>query len=178
MSHILSALTYENRLAVITSCVTGLRINDVLNLRTNQLKERFTITEEKTLKHKLVKLPSALLDELLSVAGKIYVFENRLDARKHRTRQAVYKDIKRASKAFRIKSLNVSCHTARKIYAVKQYKRTCSIERVKELLNHSDEAVTLIYALADELTEQKQNRRKGQLVKEKGGDFRKKILPP
>lgn len=158
MSHILSALTLENRLAVIVSIVTGLRINDVLNLRTNQIKERFTITEEKTLKHKLVKLPSELVDELLAIAGKIYVFENRLDARKHRTRQAVYKDIKRASKAFRIK-LNVSCHTARKIYAVKQYKRTCSLERVQELLNHSDEAVTIIYALADELTEQKRSKK-------------------
>lgn len=151
MGHILAALTHENKLAIMVSLITGLRISDVLNLRTEQLCNRFTITEQKTLKHKLVVLPEGLLDELISISGKIYVFEGRLDARKHRTRQAVYKDIKRAAKAFRI-DLNVSTHSARKIYAVKQYKRTCSLKRVKELLNHSSEAVTMIYALADELS--------------------------
>lgn len=150
MGHILAAMTKANMLAILVSLTTGLRISDVLNLRTEQLCNRFTITERKTLKHKLVVLPDNLLDELLSISGKIYVFEGRLDARKHRTRQAVYKDIKRAAKAFRI-DLNVSTHSARKIYAVKQYKRTCSLKRVKELLNHSSEAVTMIYALADEI---------------------------
>lgn len=151
MSHILAALTRENRLAILVSLTTGLRISDVLSLKTEQLCNSFTITEQKTLKHKLVKLSDSLLDELLAISGKIFVFEHRLDPRRHRTRQAVFKDVKRAAKAFRI-DLNVSTHSARKIYAVKQYKRTCSLSRVRELLNHSSEAVTMIYALADELS--------------------------
>ena len=155
MAHILAALTYENRLAVTVSLVTGLRIGDVLNMRSRELlKDRFTITEEKTLKRRTVHLPAKLRDELLSISGKIYVFENRYTALKHRTRQAVYKDIKRAAKAFRIKS-NISCHTARKIYAVSEYKKDFSVARIKKLLNHSSEAVTMIYAIADELTERK-----------------------
>ena len=155
MSHILAALTYENRLAITVSLLTGLRIGDVLNLRSRDLiRDRFTITEEKTLKRRTIRLPDKLRDELQSIAGKIYVFENRLSARKHRTRQAVYKDIKRAAKAFRIKS-NISCHTARKVYAVSEYKKDFSVARVKRLLNHTSEAVTMIYAIADELTERK-----------------------
>lgn len=155
MSHILAALTYENRLAIMVSLLTGLRIGDVLNLRSRDLiRDRFTITEEKTLKRRTIHIPDKLRDELISISGKIYVFENRLSARKHRTRQAVYKDIKRAAKAFRIKS-NISCHTARKIYAVSEYKKDFSVARVKKLLNHSNEAVTMIYAIADELTERK-----------------------
>lgn len=155
MSHILAALTYENRLAITVSLLTGLRIGDVLNLRSRDLlRDRFTITEEKTLKRRTIRLPDKLRDELQSIAGKIFVFENRLTARKHRTRQAVYKDIKRAAKAFRIKS-NISCHTARKVYAVTEYKKDFSVARVKKLLNHSSEAVTMIYAIADELTERK-----------------------
>lgn len=155
MSHILAALTYENRLAITVSLLTGLRIGDVLNMRSRDLlKDRFTITEEKTLKRRTIRMPVKLRDELQGIAGKIYVFENRLSARKHRTRQAVYKDIKRAAKAFRIKS-NISCHTARKIYAVSEYKKDFSVARVKKLLNHSNEAVTMIYAIADELTERK-----------------------
>ena len=155
MAHILAALTYENRLAITVSLLTGLRIGDVLNLRTRDLlRDRFTITEEKTLKRRTIRMPVKLRDELQGIAGKIYVFENRLSARKHRTRQAVYKDIKRAARAFRIKS-NISCHTARKIYAVSEYKKDFSVERVKKLLNHSSEAVTMLYAIADELTERK-----------------------
>jgi integrase len=155
MAHILSALTYENRLAIYVSLTTGLRISDVLNLRTNQIKERFTIREMKTGKTRSVRLNPKLLDDLLSIAGKIFVFENRLNVRKHRTRQAVWYDIKRAAKAFRVKRLVVAPHSARKIYAVNMYKRTCSIEKVKELLNHSDEAVTMIYAIADQIAEKK-----------------------
>lgn len=155
MSHILAALTYENRLAITVSLLTGLRIGDVLNIRSRDLlKDRFTITEEKTLKRRTIRIPNKLRDELQGIAGKIYVFENRLSARKHRTRQAVYKDIKRAAKAFRVKG-NISCHTARKIYAVSEYKKDFSVARVKKLLNHSSEAVTMIYAIADELTERK-----------------------
>lgn len=155
MAHILAALTYENRLALTVSLLTGLRIGDVLNIRSRDLlKDRFTITEEKTLKRRTIRIPNKLRDELQGIAGKIYVFENRLSARKHRTRQAVYKDIKRAARAFRIKS-NISCHTARKIYAVSEYKKDFSVERVKKLLNHSSEAVTMLYAIADELTKRK-----------------------
>lgn len=152
MSHILAALTYPNRLAITVSLVSGLRIDDVLRLHTpDLLKDRFRITEEKTLKHRTIRLPSQLRDELLSISGKIYVFEHRTDPRKHRTRQAVYKDIRRAAIAFRVPE-HITPHSARKIYAVNEYRRDTNIKRVKELLNHSDEAVTLIYALADELT--------------------------
>ena len=153
MSHILAALTEPNRLAVLVSLTTGLRIDDVLNIRVHQLRERFTVTEQKTLKHRTVRLPERLLNELVRISGKIFVFEGRTIPRRHRTRQAVYKDIKRAAKAFRVPSaVNISCHTARKIYAVNEYKRTCDIKRIQTLLNHSSEAVTMIYALADNLT--------------------------
>ena len=87
----------------------------------------------------------------MAQAGRIYVFENRLDYRKPRTRQAVYKGLRRAAKLFRVKDIHISPHSARKLYAVSEYRRTGSIERVKELLNHEDEAVTILYAMADQL---------------------------
>lgn len=156
ISHILAALTKENRLAILTSLYSGLRISDVLNLRTQQLKTRFTVRESKTGKNRRITLPAALVDDLLAIAGKIYVFECRTDFRRHRTRQAVYKDIKRACSAFRVtKKLQISPHSARKIYAVKAYKEKADIRKVKNLLCHSDEAVTMIYALADEITAKK-----------------------
>lgn len=158
IAHVLAALMPENRLAILTSMLTGLRIGDVLSLRSSVLlKERFTIVEQKTLKKRTLRLPGRLRDELLKISGKIYIFEHRTDPRRHRSRQAVYKDIRRASKAFRIKEL-VAPHSARKIYAVKEYKKDFNIKRVQALLNHSSEAVTMIYALADQVAEKRRKR--------------------
>jgi hypothetical protein len=39
----------------------------------------------------------------------------------------------------------------RKVFAVDAYKRYGSIARVQRLLQHSDEAVTMIYAMADKM---------------------------
>lgn len=84
-----------------------------------------------------------------------------MDWRKHRTRQAVYKDIKRAARLFRLPAqLQVSPHTARKVYAVAAYQTSGSLKRVQALLQHSDEAVTMLYAMADELTARRMGGRK------------------
>ena len=152
---VLLALTLENRLAVLVSLYTGLRISDVLNLKTEQIrKQRFSVRELKTGKVRHIRLSNELLDDLLAISGKIYVFSNRMDYRKPRTRQAVYKDLKRACELLRIsKTMKITPHTARKIYAVNlRYDDKMDLKKIQGLLNHSSEAVTMIYAMADELT--------------------------
>lgn len=151
IEHILAALMPENRLACEVSLRTGLRIGDVLRLKTDQIKNRFTIREEKTGKTRSVFLCESLLHRLLKNAGKIYVFPHRTDGKRHRTRQAVYKDLKRAAVLFRCNEL-IAPHSLRKIYAVEAFKRFGNIDKVRKLLNHSSEAVTYIYAMADHLT--------------------------
>lgn len=145
----------QNRLALEISLATGLRIGDVLQLRSDALRaaagRRLTVRELKTGKNRRVLLPVELYNRALSMAGKVYVFEHRLDYRQHRTRQAVFKDLKRAARLFRIRE-NVAPHSARKVYAVEAYRRTGDLKRVQALLNHSSEAVTMLYAMADELT--------------------------
>lgn len=65
MHNILAALTEINRLAITTSILTGLRIGDVLSLRTSTLqKERFCVVEQKTLKKRQVRLPVKLREQL------------------------------------------------------------------------------------------------------------------
>lgn len=156
MEHLLAALMPANRLILEVSLCTGLRLGDVLNLKTEQLKPRMGVREQKTGKFRTIRLSPELFDRLITQAGKIYVFPNRLDYRRPRTRQAVWKDLKRAAKLFRIPDkLNIAPHSERKIYAVGQYRRTCSIKKVQELLNHSSEAVTWLYAAADVLARRK-----------------------
>lgn len=162
LEHILAALMPANRLALEISLHSGLRISDVLNLKTEQLRNakdnRVTVRELKTGKIRRFRMPNELLERCLGQAGKIFVFENRLDFRRHRTRQAVYKDIRRACTLMRIKA-HISPHSCRKVFAVETYRNSGSMKKVQQLLNHKSEAVTMIYAMADELT----NRRLGKV---------------
>lgn len=161
IGHILYALTPENKLVCKVALETGLRVGDILALKTADLKKQsFTITEQKTGKKRRVRLRKPLIVELLKIAGEYYVFEHRLDPKKHRTRQAVFADIKRASKLFRVKQ-NISPHSMRKIYAVDLYKNTRDIKKVCEALGHDSELVTVIYALADIISNERTEKKRG-----------------
>ena len=154
VEHVLAALTPVNRVVMRVCMHTGLRIGDVLAIKTAQLAPRFWITEQKTGKRRMVGLPAQLLEDMRKIAGPIWVFSHAFDPTRHRTRQAVWKDVKRAARAFRLPQ-NVAPHSARKIYAVDLLAKYGDIERVQRALNHSGPNVTLIYAMADRLLMQK-----------------------
>lgn len=151
MEHVLAALTPANALIAQVCVRTGLRVGDVLALRTADLRPQMWITEAKTGKRKRCNLSAALLARLKAQAGRVWVFENARDPRKHRTRQAVWADIKRAAKAFRLPQ-NVAVHSLRKLYAVQELdKAGGDADRVRRHLNHADVATTLIYAMSYQL---------------------------
>ena len=155
---VLGLLTHENRLVMRTLLHTGLRIGDVLQLRTNQLKPNFWITEQKTGKRRQVGLPEPLLHDLREAAGAQWVFPGAKTGN-HRTRQAVWKDVKRAAAAARL-TANAAPHSARKVYAVELLRKYGDIERVRRALNHGGIEVTLIYAMADKNLTMKGKRRR------------------
>ena len=161
LSHVLAALTPANRLACEISLATGLRIGDVLQLKSETVtrSNRFTVQEQKTGKRRRVYIPRPLWLRACAAAGPVYVFSGRCNGRKHRTRQAVYKDLRRAAEAFRL-DLPVTPHSCRKAWAVdKLAEPGSSLKRVQRLLNHDSEAVTMLYAMADKL---EQRKRKGR----------------
>lgn len=100
VEQVLGCLTDANRLVLQVCLHTGLRVGDVLALRTEQLKPRFWVTEAKTGKRRMVGLPAPLLDAIRQQAGEVWAFPGR-SGDKPRTRQAVWKDLKRAAKAYR-----------------------------------------------------------------------------
>lgn len=154
MGHLLAGLMPSNRLALEMSLRYGMRIGDVLSLKVEQVSRGvFTYKEQKTGKSRRIKLSPAVQKMLLAQAGRMYIFEHRTDWKKHRTRQAVFKDLKRIATAFRLE--HVSPHTARKCYAVDRYKSGGNLRQVQKLLNHSSEAVTMLYAMADCMNEKK-----------------------
>lgn len=160
VDRVLAAMMPENRLAIRVSLHTGLRISDVLSLKPEQLKAQFWVTESKTKKKKRVNLPGPLLEDLKRNSGKYWVFPGRSDPKKHRTRQAVWHDIDRAAKAFRLPQ-NIGTHSARKAYAVELYQKYGDLDRVRKALNHAKKypSTTKIYAMADGLYYSKYRRR-------------------
>lgn len=156
---IFAALVPDNRRALQVMLRTGLRISDVLALKKDQLKRNFWVTEQKTGKRKQVGLPEWLIAEIKRAAGNSeWAFPSPYDAGRPRTRQAVWKDLKRVSKALRI-PVNVGTHSMRKAYAVDLMAKYGDIEKVQRDLNHSRPQITMLYAMADILAQSSAHRK-------------------
>lgn len=159
MEHVLAALTPQNALIMRTLLHTGMRLSDVLALKTADLRPSGWYTEGKTGKRRRFGLPAELLESIKAQAGPEWAFPGLSPRGGHKTRQAVWKDVKRASRAFRLPQ-NVGPHSARKIYAVDLMAKYGDIERVRRALNHESSTVTALYAMADMLTERRLERRR------------------
>lgn len=158
LDRVLAALMPQNQLIVRVMLHTGMRLSDALNLRSEGLSTSGWYMEAKTGKKRRYGLPRALYEAIMEQAGPEWAFPGRKPGT-HKTRQAVWKDIKRASIAFRLPQ-NVGAHSMRKIYAVRLLEKYGTIERVRQNLNHSSASVTAIYAMADIILERKLKERK------------------
>ena len=161
---ILWALQPANRLVCEIALQTGWRVDDILCLKVDQLKaallnkrHTLTIEEMKTGKKSTKSLTRQTLKECLEQAGICYVFEGRDDYRKHRSRQAVYLDLKRVAKRFNIK-LNLSPHSLRKNYAVYLRESGKTLDQIQRALNHGDIVTTMLYVFSDELNSKYQKK--------------------
>ena len=149
VGHVLAALMPQNRLIARVCLQTGLRVGDVVALRTRDIGQQFMVTEAKTNKRRRVGLTEDLMRDILAQAGPEWAFPGRVPGG-HKSRQAVWADVKRAARAFRLPQ-NVGPHSLRKVYAVDLLERYGDIGRVQRALNHSSIETTLIYAMADKL---------------------------
>lgn len=157
---ILAALTPENRLVCRVMLDTGLRISDVVELRREAVNINFTVTEKKTKKRRRVRLSPELMTEIKERSdGSPWAFPSPADPQRHRTRQAVWKDIKRAQRAFRL-PINAAPHSMRKVYAVELMHKYGDIERVRRALNHTHYDTTILYAMADQLPPPRPRRKR------------------
>lgn len=141
----------ENALAIECCLRYGLRIDDVLAFKTKDVRKgRFTIKEQKTKKSRRIKLCEYIQLELLAQANDKYCFPHRTDPNRHRTRQAVWADVKRACKYYRYKA-NITPHSARKYYANELLSQGYSIKEIQHILNHTSSEVTMLYALSEQM---------------------------
>lgn len=148
---VLRLLSPQNA-AVCRICLAyGLRISDVLRLHPSDVRAtQTTIREQKTGKRRVIRWNNRTRSLALRYASTTWCFPGRCDIGKHRTRQAVWRDIQRAKRALRLRGA-IGTHSMRKSFAVRKYAACGDMRAVKRLLNHSDEAVTALYALAAEI---------------------------
>lgn len=161
IGHVLAALMPQNALIMEAVLQTGLRISDVLELKTDQLRPSMWVVEKKTGKRHRCGLSKHLLGAIRQQAGPVWAFPGAKPGT-HKTRQAVWKDLKRAAEAFRMDK-NVGTHSFRKVYAVRLLEKYGDIERVRRALGHSSPSVTMIYAMADKLLSDAQAKRRRDL---------------
>jgi integrase len=157
VDRVLSALMPQNQLIVKVMLQTGMRLSDALQMRTEGLATSGWYTEGKTGKRRRYGLKKPLLEAIQEQAGPEWAFPGR-KAGTHKTRQAVWRDIKRAAVAFRLPQ-NVGAHSMRKVYAVKLLRKYGKLEKVQRNLNHASGSVTAIYAMADILLDRKLDAR-------------------
>lgn len=149
---ILAALMPPNALICRIMLATGLRVGDVVSLKSEQVRRgRTTIHEQKTGNARRITIPAELREDILKRSqGSIWAFPSPRDPTRHRTRQAVWYDLKRASKAFRMRE-DIGCHSWRKTFSVRLMHKYGDIGRVQKVLGHRNAETTVLYALADHI---------------------------
>ena len=158
VERVLSALMPQNRLIMRMVLRNGMRLSDALEFKTDNLKLAGWYVEKKTGKRRRFGLDVALLADIRAQAGLKWAFPGR-NGQGHKSRQAVWADVKRAARAFRLRQ-NVAPHSFRKSYAVKLLAKYGDIDRVRRNLNHTSTSVTAIYAISDVLLERRLREKK------------------
>lgn len=158
VERVLSALMPQNRLIMRMVLRNGMRLSDALEFKIDNLKLAGWYVEKKTGKRRRFGLDAALLADIRAQAGPEWAFPGR-NGQGHKSRQAVWADVKRAARAFRLRQ-NVAPHSFRKSYAVKLLAKYGDIDRVRRNLNHTSTSVTAIYAISDVLLERRLREKK------------------
>ena len=147
VQQILAKMKPQNALALRVTLETGLRIGDVLKIKTSALERSrgFSVRQQKTGKRKHVKLSNSLRNALKTYSGAYYAFPGRLKHDSHRNRSTVWRDLKRACNALKINPEHVSPHSMRKIFAQTVFERTNSLEDVQKELQHEKISTSELY---------------------------------
>lgn len=130
---------------------TGLRVSDILKLKTNQIKQLtrkkskiFIVKEGKTNKERVINLNS-IFDEVHEYTLKIdseWLFPSRKGDKPISVVQA-WRVLNKAGRFAEVDSIGT--HTMRKTFGYWFYKQTHDVAMLQEILNHSSPSITLRY---------------------------------
>ena len=148
---------YRMSLFIGCGCFFGLRVSDLRKLTWSMLlnDDKFTLTEQKTGKRRIVKINSDFQKHIKQCYEALTV-ENKDEAcflsRKGMvmSTQRINVRLKEIKKKYNIKIDNFSCHSLRKAFGRKVFESSgenaqMALVKLSELFNHSSVAITKIY---------------------------------
>lgn len=148
---VMNLMKYDNALALRVSLETGARISDVLALREENLQGRtLRYVASKTGKPDRKVISADLAGKLRRNAANGFFFPGRYGD-KPKTRQAVWRDLKRAAVIAGVSPAGLSPHFARKDYAVEVF-HDKGFAAAQEALQHDRADTTMLYCFSDVLT--------------------------
>lgn len=151
IARIQATLGVERWLPFAIALETGLRISDVAALTWRNVHgRRITYVAKKTRKPGEARISPELrvmLDTRRRAACSPWVFPSPQNPRRHITRQALWRRLKKAADSV-TDAAGVSPHSFRKVFGVNEYHEH-GVRAVQTALQHTDVATTEIYALAD-----------------------------
>lgn len=129
---------------------SGLRISDILKLKVKDVKNKthINIEETKTRKKKRflinVNLKHAIDQYITNKKDDEYLFKSRQGGNTPINRTMVYKILNNVASLVGL--TDVGTHTLRKTFSYWHYKQFKDTALLQEILNHSSQRITLIYA--------------------------------
>jgi integrase len=151
ISEILSYFEGENKrdyMLMFLGFNTGLRISDLLKLKSYEVREKefIYIREQKTKKERKIPILPHVKQEieryLLEIQNQKYLFKGKYSD-EHISRFRAYQILKFVQRKWSLQSLGT--HTLRKTFGYHFYKSTKDIATLMVILNHDRESMTLKY---------------------------------
>lgn len=136
---------------------TGLRVSDLRQLTWEMIlsNDKFEITEQKTGKHRIIKLNDEFRNHILKCKEVLNI--TNLSARCFLSRmgtvlttQIINRRLKEIKKKYNLKVENLSCHSLRKTFGRKIFESSgdnaqLALVKLSELFNHSSISITKVY---------------------------------
>ena len=145
----------RNYMILVIGMNLAFRIEDILQLKVDNFKNGSVYTREfKTNKEQSFELHPSLAKDIADYINRNeliegeYLFKSRKGINMPITRQRAWQVIKQLSDEVKV-GYPVGCHSLRKYFARSYYEETGDIIGLKEMLNHSNERVTLLYICWD-----------------------------
>ncbi len=149
----------RNYILFLIGVNTGLRISDILKLRTRDIrdskgniKKHIVLEEQKTGKDKKIKISDdirPILKEYLKDKKEYeYIIKSTKGTNRPITRQQAYRILSETGKLFNMNDMG--CHTLRKTLGYHYYNKTKDIAALMNLFNHSSPVITLRYIGIDQ----------------------------
>lgn len=150
-----SLFAYRDYTLIVTLLGTGLRLQEVVNLKWSDLDfENYMLTVfGKNRKREMIPITEKLVKELLAyqVFVKSYFKDKQIEyvftniKGKQMTKNAVQSIFKRLSKIMNFKDVRLSCHTFRHTFCQKLAMSGMSAFAIQKLMRHQDISVTMKY---------------------------------